>query len=130
LGMGEASVGAAAKSNRSIPRMSESRPLTRTILRVCVQLWPYKTGSELSSRLGLSDRACRQILAEKAGLTAEALAALLRTDDGYEFLATLMGDAKPKWWRRFKRQMAFADVRRLQDEARARLEALEREEIV
>ena len=26
-----------------------------------------------------------------------------------------MADAKPAWWRRFKRQMAFAEIRRLQE---------------
>jgi hypothetical protein len=122
------------KSNRRpddpFRRFGRPLPLNQAIIRYLKALWPTKADAELAARIGLSDRACRQILAERAGLTAEALAALLRTEDGAEVLEALMGDARPKWWRRFKRQMAFADVRRLQDEARARLEALEREEIV
>jgi hypothetical protein len=123
--------------SESAPVMAEksngrlSRPIRGlgTLLPLLRSLWPVKTDAQLASRIGLSDRWCREILAERAGLTAEALAALLRTEDGSEVLEALMGDAKPKWWRKFKRQMGFAEVRRLQDEARAKLEALEREEI-
>lgn len=123
--MTESVLVAAAKSRlvaRRFRRFGSIVPLFRS-------LWPNKTDAELASRIGVSDRWCRQILAEKAKLSSEALAALLRTEDGLAVLEALMADAKPKWWRKFKRQMAFAEVRRLQDETRKRLDALEREEI-
>lgn len=131
--MSESGLIAAAKSTGPVPehfrRFGRPLPFSQAILRRVRAIWPTKTDAELAARIGLSDRACRQILAERAGLSGEALAALLRTEDGAEVLESLMVGAKPKWWRRFKRQMAFAEVRRLQDEARGKLEALEREEI-
>ena len=127
--MSESGVVAFGKSKRAIPSIFKSLPVSQAMVRVSRQIWPFKTDAELASRIGLSDRACRLILAERAKLSIEALSALLKTDDGYEFLEVLMGDAKPVWWRRFKRQVALAEVRRLQDAAQRRLEALEREEI-
>jgi len=132
--MTESGLGAGAKSTIPVPerflRSGTALSATQALLRTLRRLWPLKTDVEMAGRIGLSDRWCRKVLAERAHLSTEGLAALLRTEDGAEVLEALMGDARPKWWRRFKRQMAFADVRRLQDEVRARLEALEREEIV
>gem|GEM_PF-5054401 len=31
-------------------------------------------------------------------MSVDAIAALLRTDDGYLILAAIMDDAKPAWW--------------------------------
>lgn len=133
LSMSESGVAAAEKSNpglaEDLRRFGRSLPLGPAIARLCRLLWPVKTDAEFALRTGLSQRTARDILAERAGLSGEALAALLRSADGFVVLETLMGTATPPWWRRFKRQTQLAEVRQLQDAARRRLEALEREEI-
>lgn len=131
--MSESGLVAAVKSTgrgpESFRAISGKLPFGARIVRRLRSIWPDKTDAELAARIRLSDRACREILASRARLSVEQLGELLVSEDGAEVLEAVMGDAKPKWWRRFKRQMAFAEVRRLQDEARAKLEALEREEI-
>jgi len=50
-------------------------------------------------------------LAERYELSADHLAALLRSDDGLKFLEAIMGDARPIWWRRFRHQIRLATAR-------------------
>lgn len=113
----------------SFRRFGGAPSVTRGFLSSLLRLWPSKPDIELSARIGLSDRTCREILAGRAKLSLEALAALLRTDDGLSVLEALMGDARPKWWRKFRRSVELADLRLQQEDTRKRLEALERGEI-
>lgn len=43
-------------------------------------------------------------LARRYELSADDLTALLRSEEGFRILETIMGDARPIWWRRFKRK--------------------------
>lgn len=85
--------------------------LNDAVARVARALWPAKTDIELAIRTGLSDRACRNWLADRCGISGDALAALLRSDDGFAFLEEIMGDARPEWWGRFKRAELRAVLR-------------------
>lgn len=76
-----------------------SLPPNEAIARVARALWPVKTDLELSIRAGTSDRACRELLAGRGGMSLEAVANLLRSEDGLEFLMALLGDASPTWRR-------------------------------
>lgn len=84
------------------------------IMRAAQSLWPRKTAAELSVRTGISHRACEYWMERKSGMSAESLARLLRTDDGFQILEAIIGDAKPVWWRAFKRQVRRAELRRQQ----------------
>ncbi|QPF86998.1 hypothetical protein IC762_12160 [Bradyrhizobium genosp. L] len=66
-------------------------------------------------------------MARKTEMSGEALAALLRSDAGLEVLEAIIGQAKPRWWKQFARTIEISRVRKAQDEARLRLERLERE---
>lgn len=83
-------------------------------MRVARSLWPSKTDAALSSKTGASDRLCRYWLANKYNLSADDLAALLRSDEGFQILEAIIGDAKPVWWRAFKRAVRRAELRRQQ----------------
>lgn len=48
---------------------------------------------------------CKYWLSEKYDISADALADLLRSDDGLKFLEALIGDARPVWWRAFKKRV-------------------------
>jgi hypothetical protein len=74
-------------------------------------LWPVKTSVNLSIKSGASERACAYWLARKHDMTSEALAALLRSEEGLNFLEAIMGNARPLWWKAFKRRLRRAKLR-------------------
>lgn len=83
-------------------------------MRVARSLWPTKTDAALSAKTGSSDRLCRYWLANKYNLSADDLAALLRTDEGFQILEAIIGEAKPVWWQSFKRGVRRSELRRQQ----------------
>lgn len=97
------------------------------VLRVCAKVLPHKTAVEIARRTDVSPRAAEYWLQGRCGLSADALAALLRSDVGYEILEGLIGEAKPDWWRTFKRTVELSKLRALQEEQRRVIERLERE---
>lgn len=101
-------------------------PLISVAMRVARSLWPTKTEQALAHVTQRSERMCRYWLAERYGLSADDLAALLRSEHGFQFLEQLMGDARPAWWAAFRNQVEISELRRRQEDVRARLEALER----
>lgn len=66
-------------------------------------------------------------MSNRHNISGDALAALLRSDDGLVFLEELMGDARPTWWRDVKRASQLAQIRKRQEQARKLIEQLERE---
>ncbi|SRR5581483_7677631 len=112
---------AAVRSNRTDVR----NPLCwATIFR---RIWPHGTAAELAARAGVSIRAAEYWLARRSNLSADALAALLRSDAGLDVLSAAIGEARPAWWRSFKRTMQIAELRRRQEQQRRLLERLEEE---
>lgn len=72
---------------------------------------------------------CRYWLKEKYKLSADDLAALLRSDEGFEYLNAIMGDAKPVWWRSFRRGVRRAELRRQQIALQKAIEENEQAEL-
>lgn len=119
--MGSASQPTAANANLAVSDLSfdkEARlpnfSATSLVMRVAHSLWPAKPDRALSHKTGRSDRLCRYWLEEKYNLSANDLVALLRTDEGLQILNGIMGEAKPVWWRDFKRAVKRAELRRQQ----------------
>jgi hypothetical protein len=109
----------------AIPRREKGFGIARTIARAARRLWPRKTAAELAWRAKCSQRACEFWLSAKHDISGEALAALLRSDDGITFLDELMGAKPPAWWLDVKRQYDLAQLRRAQEAHRALLDRLE-----
>ena len=84
------------------------------VMRAARAVWPSKTDMALMAKTKRSDRTCRYWLENKYSLGADDLVLLLRTDEGIQFLEAIMGDAKPIWWRDFKRSVKRAELRRQQ----------------
>lgn len=103
----------------------KSLPTNSIVMRVARGLWPRKTDLELAARTTASDRMARYWLAERYRLSADDLAALLRSDAGLDILEAIMGDAVPAWWRRVKRAASLSALRRAQEEQRQKIEQLE-----
>jgi hypothetical protein len=60
--------------------------------------WPVKTSLHLSEITGYSTRACENWLSGKVVLPTDALAALMQSEQGRDFLACVMTDYTPRWW--------------------------------
>lgn len=61
-------------------------------------LWPSATWKGLARSLGLSERTAKHRLARTRDFSADELAALIRSDHGFDVLAIIMADAAPAWW--------------------------------
>ena len=99
--------------------------LIDSVVIAAQRLWPRKTAAELSLRTGTGVRACEYWLSRKTDMSADALAALLRSDAGLEILEAIVGDAKPNWWKQFARTIELSRLRKGQAEAARRLARLE-----
>lgn len=94
--------------------------LIEAVMRVAQSKWPNKTAANLSSTAKVSTRAAEFWLQGKYDLSADALAELLRSEHGLDFLEAILGNARPVWWRLFKRRQKRAqlrdEIKRLQHE--------------
>lgn len=124
--MSGASFSAAGKANF---RGARSCRATCTIVQSAVAvmhaaqaLWGAKAITILQQETGASERTVRYWRAGTRAPSLSEAAPLLRSEDGLAFLAAIMDDAQPLWWRTFKQQLAVADVRRMERAARRRLE--------
>lgn len=78
--------------------------------------YPVKTWSVVAEFFGLQERTAKHRLAVSRVYTVSELQALLRSEDGLDFLVAVMGDAQPTWWRWITKVMTLASVRRRQAE--------------
>ena len=101
--------------------------INSVVMRAARILWPSKTALEIAIRTGVSERMAHYWLSEKYDIPADALAALLRTDAGLSILEQIMGDARPKWWRRIKRSAQLATLRAAQAEQEKLIAQIEME---
>ena len=72
--------------------------LNSTVMQKSRDLFPVKTALHLSDLTGYSLRSCEYWLSGKVVIPADALAALIRSERGREFLAAVMADHAPRWW--------------------------------
>jgi hypothetical protein len=126
---GEANLTTAESPNLATDSLAGiSRQTSRSleaIISVARRTWPSKTAVELAARGKVDVRTAERWLGRKTGLSLDALAALLRSDEGLAFLEGIVGDARPHWWLSFKRQMRMAELRRDLETQRAEIAALE-----
>jgi len=104
---------------------THERALIGRIVQAARRLWPHKTAAELAFRSARSVRSCERWAGRHAGLSAGALAALLRSPEGPAFMSAIMGDNPPQWWADAQAHIERAALRRRGEEIRARIAALE-----
>lgn len=76
-------------------------PVVEAVAAVARKLWPIKTARQLAARAGVSHRAGEFWLSQQTGMSADALAELLRSDAGLHMLEAIVGEARPSWWPAF-----------------------------
>jgi len=97
------------------------------IVGLARRLWPRNTAFHLASRAAVTPRAAENWLAEATGMSADALAGLLRSDAGLAVLEQVMGEADPAWWADLRRHARLVELQHRQEEHRRQLEDLMRE---
>lgn len=105
---------AKSSTDSTFRQSGKTFPTNSIVMRVAQKLWPKKTDMVLADKTGASDRLCRYWLENKYNLGADHLAALLRSDEGFQVLDAIIGDARPVWWRSFRRSVRRAELRRQQ----------------
>jgi hypothetical protein len=106
------------------------RPKGRSIhpaMREFKRLFPQGTPFELAVRTEASVSFCDRVLRGVQQPGAPMLEALLRSDVGREMLIAVMGDARPPWWKGYRRHLTISELRRAQADHQRRIEALELE---
>lgn len=102
-------------------------PVAEAVSAVARSLWPVKTAQNLSSRAGVTHRAAEFWLSQNTGMSADALAELLRSDAGLPILEAIMGGARPSWWPTFRAATTIDALERREAENRKAIEELKRE---
>jgi hypothetical protein len=87
-------------------------------------VWPAGTAHNLAATTHVTPRAAEFWLQGKYNLSLAAARDLLRTEEGYQFLAAMMGDCDARWWKRVKLNAAAAETRRALAEQAKKLERL------
>lgn len=78
---------------------------------------PRSTFKNLASDAGVSPRSI-EYWSNSRGLSSEALANLIRSEEGFKVLEAIMEGAQPKWWRICLPMMGLAEAREMQLRAR------------
>jgi hypothetical protein len=97
--------------------------LNASVMQISRGLFPLKTSQHLAEITGYSVRSCEYWLSEKSVLPADALAALIQSEWGREYLAAVMAQTTPRWWLTFKALLKRISL----EAAQAREERLYRE---
>lgn len=85
-------------------------------------LFPNKTALYLVDLTGYSQRACEYWLSGDAKVPADAVAMLLQSDFGLDFLKVLMAESEAPWWRKLTAYFAAITAVRLQKAARRKMQ--------
>jgi len=107
--------------------------LNAAVMQKARDLNPIKTSHYLADITGYSLRTCEYWLSEKVVIPSDALAALIRSEQGRDFLAEVMADQTPRWWKQLKAWIAATNIlaveRKLKREKKRLLETINGEEI-
>lgn len=85
------------------------------------RLFPVKTALQLVEITGYPLRTVEYWLTGTAKIPSDALAMLLRSDWGVDFLGAVMENARPNWWRKTLAYFAALDAMSLNRRARRKL---------
>ena len=121
---------AAAKSgvvpigNRSVRK---GNPISPVMQKVKSLLPAHKPSLHLEILIDQKEQHCRKLLSGHRTENAEILTRLLQSDMGREVLFALMGDARPEWFVKYRKQLDVNAVRRQVKETLRSLDAVQEE---
>lgn len=113
-------------SANSCDRNRDKLRLNLRIVDAARKLFPVKTAPQLVELTGYPLRTVEYWMTGKAKIPSDAIAMLLRSEFGREFLLVLMGDARPGWWAKALSYFAMLDALALTRRAKRKIrEALD-----
>ena len=105
----------------SYPR---GRRMNSDVMRKSRDLFPVKTAHHLADITGYSVRACERWLSERVVIPGDALALLIQSEWGRDFLSAVMTDNTPRWWLKLKAWMQAIDLAAAERKHRRKLREL------
>jgi hypothetical protein len=108
----------------SVGNDRRARRLNSNVMRKSRDVFPVKTAHHLADITGYSLRACERWLSERVVIPTDALAALLHSEWGRDFLAAVMTDNTPRWWLRLKAWFEAVDLAAAERKHRRKLREL------
>lgn len=72
--------------------------LNDRVMQKSRDFFPVKTAQHLSEITSYSTRACENWLSGKCVIPSDALAALIQSEWGRQYLSAVMTDTTPRWW--------------------------------
>jgi len=109
---------------RTYDRDRKAVRLNGEVMRISREIWPVKTSQYLADMTGYSVRACEYWLSGARVLPADALATLMQSENGKEFLVAALADSTPRWWLRLKAWLSAVDIAVEQAKHRRKLRKL------
>lgn len=106
-----------ARSGATIPQAGE---ISRSIINTIKQM--YETPAIVLGRwLNVTDKQAKRKLNGERELSADEIATLIRSEQGFHIVAAIMGDATPEWWRLCSVLMDAAEIKKMQIVAQRRI---------
>ena len=103
---------------------ARSLRLSAAVMQKSRGVFPVKTAHYLADITGYSVRSCEAWLSERVVIPSDALAALIQSDWGREFLVAVMADKTPKWWLLLKAWLSSIDYATAEAKQRRKLREL------
>ncbi len=100
------------------------RRMNSDVMRKSRDLFPVKTAHHLADITGYSVRACERWLSERVVIPGDALALLIQSEWGRDFLSAVMTDNTPRWWLKLKAWMQAIDLAAAERKHRRKLREL------
>ena len=82
----------------SFPKSETNFPAFKKLSSAIRAAWPVKTAAHVAYLTDTTERAVKFWLAGKTRMSVDAVAALLKTDAGFEILEAIMDGATPEWF--------------------------------
>jgi hypothetical protein len=98
--------------------------LNADLMRKSRDLFPVKTAHHLADITGYSVRACERWLSDRVVIPSDALALLIQSEWGRDFLAAVMTDNTPRWWLQLKAWIGAIDLAAAERKHRRKLREL------
>lgn len=98
--------------------------LNADVMRKSREVFPVKTAHHLADITGYSVRACERWLSDRVVIPSDALALLIQSEWGRDFLAAVMTDNTPRWWLQLKAWIQAIDLAAAERKHRRKLREL------
>ena len=87
-----------AKAASEVTDQSSDQTVSRWFPAIVSQLLPKDAGLALHLTTGFEERSCYRYAAGDRKIPGDFLRALLRSEQGFTWLAAVMDGAEPDWW--------------------------------